>query len=91
MARITLRVQPGARKRRIVGRVGPEWKIAVVEPPVDGRANRAAAAFLAELTKVPKSGVELVRGASARRKTFEVAGLSAGEIEERIAQRAPRE
>ena len=84
MGRITLRVQPGAKRARVVGKVGDEWKIAVTAPPVDGKANEACVAFLAELCGAPKSAVSLVAGAASRRKIFEVEGMHADEIEMRL-------
>ncbi len=76
MARVVVRVHPGAKRSRVVGKLGGEWKIAVAAPPVDGKANRACADFLAALTGRPKSAVTLLRGAAARTKTFEVTGVS---------------
>ena len=81
MGRITVRVQPGAAKRRVAGKVGEEWKIAVTAPPVDGRANQACVEFLAELCGVAKSAVALVAGASSRRKVFDVADRTLEQIE----------
>jgi uncharacterized protein (TIGR00251 family) len=77
-------VQPGAKRRRVVGKVGADWKIAVTAPPVDGKANQACVELLAEICGVAKSAVELVSGASSRRKVFEVEGLTAETIDEAI-------
>jgi uncharacterized protein (TIGR00251 family) len=85
MGRITLRVQPGASRRRVVGKVGEEWKIAVTAPPVDGKANQACEELLADLCGLPKSAVKLLAGASSRRKTFEVEGREPAEVEARLA------
>ncbi|GGG19606.1 hypothetical protein GCM10010964_04780 [Caldovatus sediminis] len=46
----------------------------MVEPPEDGRANRAACAAIAEALGVAPSAVTVVQGASAREKTLHVAG-----------------
>lgn len=89
MGRITLRVQPGASRRRVVGKVGDEWKIAVTAPPVDGKANQACEELLAELCGVPKSAARLVTGASSRRKTFEIDGREPAEIETCLATQPP--
>lgn len=86
MARVTLRVQPGASRDRVVGRHGDGWKIAVQAPPVDGKANAACAVLLAELCDAAKSDVTLVRGATSRTKTFEISGRSAEQIERRLEQ-----
>jgi uncharacterized protein YggU (UPF0235/DUF167 family) len=53
-----------------------EWHVWVQEPPVDGKANEAAADALARLLKVSKSRVRLASGASSRSKVFEIEGLT---------------
>ncbi len=85
MGRIVLRVQPGAKRRRIVGKIGAEWKIAVAAPPLDGKANRACIEYLAEICDIAKSGVTLVAGAASRRKVFELEGYDTDAIERRLA------
>ena len=84
MGRIAVRVQPGAAKRRVAGKLGEEWKIAVTAPPVDGKANQACVELLAELCGVAKSAVALVAGAASRRKVFEVADRTPEEIEDAL-------
>jgi uncharacterized protein YggU (UPF0235/DUF167 family) len=44
----------------------------VAAPPVDGKANAAVCALIAESYGVPKSRVSVVRGASARDKVVRV-------------------
>ena len=50
-------------------------------PPVEGRANAALIAFLAKRLGVRKSQVEIVAGATSRRKMIRVIGLVAQEVE----------
>jgi hypothetical protein len=50
-------------------------KIAVQAPPVEGRANEALIAFLAETFGIPKRSVELVSGESSRSKVFLLRGV----------------
>ena len=45
---LTVRVHPGARKNGVTGVHGEAVKIALTTPPVDGKANEALIAFLAE-------------------------------------------
>ncbi len=75
---VAVKVQPGARRPGLLGRVpdtaGNRLKIAVAEPPEDGRANRAVCAALAEALCVPPSDVSILHGASSRQKTLLVAG-----------------
>ncbi len=86
MARITVRVQPGASRDAVAGKVGPLWKLAITAPPIEGRANKASAELLAKLLGRPKRAVQLVAGAKSRTKTFDVAGLTSAEIETKLAE-----
>jgi uncharacterized protein len=71
---LAVRAQPGAKKTAIVGVYGEgdaaQLKIAVQAPPVEGRANEALIAFLAEMLGLPKRSVELVSGELSRSKVF---------------------
>jgi uncharacterized protein len=70
---ITVRVKPGSRKGPLV-ELGLDGglTIYVAERAVDGKANAAVIALLAEYLGVPKGRVELVAGARARFKRFRV-------------------
>ena len=80
MARVHVRVQPGARTTRWAGWFGELPKLAVKAPPVDGAANAAVAAELAALLGVPTRAVRLVGGASSRTKRFEVDGVTDAQV-----------
>lgn len=75
---VAVKVQPGARRPGLLGRVpdvaGVRLKIAVAEPPEDGRANSAVCAALAAPLDVPKAAVSVLHGAGSRQKTLHVAG-----------------
>lgn len=78
---LTLHVQPGARETAVAGRHGDAIKVRLAAPPVDGRANEALLAFVAERSGVPRRAAVLVRGASSRSKVVEVQGLSPAQAE----------
>lgn len=82
--RVAVRVQPRARKAGVQGIVasadGPRLRIAVCEPPEDGKASKAACAALAEALQIAPSVVQLVMGASSREKLLFVAGDPAAVI-----------
>ena len=52
----------------------------VAAPPVDGAANAALVRFLADVLGVQKSSVDVVAGASRRRKRVAIAGLTPDQV-----------
>ena len=81
-----VKVHPRAKKNAVTGEVGEALKIALTAPPVEGRANEACIAFLAELLNVPRSSVTIAAGESSRNKVIRVAGLRAAEVEKRLEE-----
>jgi uncharacterized protein (TIGR00251 family) len=85
---LAVRAQPGAKKTAIVGLYGEgdaaQLKIAVQAPPLEGRANEALVAFLAEALGLPKRSVELVSGELARSKVFFLRGVRLPDIEKAL-------
>jgi uncharacterized protein (TIGR00251 family) len=77
-----VRVVPRACKNEIAGVHGDALKVRLAAPPVEGKANEALIAFLAQRLGVRKSQVEIVAGATSRRKMIRVIGLSAQEVGE---------
>ena len=65
-------MQPGAKRTEIAGSHGDALKIRLAAPPVDGRANEALLAFLAEAFGVPARQVTLLSGATGRRKRVRI-------------------
>jgi uncharacterized protein len=77
---VQLLVQPRASRPKVGPVHGDRLKIAVSSPPVDGEANAAVIALLAELLELPKSALAVIAGPSSRRKTIRVRGLSADAV-----------
>ena len=77
---LAVRAQPGAKKTSIVGIYGEgasaQLKIAVQAPPIEGRANSALVAFLADFFGISKSSVELLSGELSRSKVFLLRGVT---------------
>jgi uncharacterized protein (TIGR00251 family) len=86
---LAVRAQPGARKTAITGVYGEgaaaQLKIAVQAPPLEGRANQALIAFLAETFSVPKNAVELTTGELSRSKVFLLRGVMLAKAEAALA------
>lgn len=53
---------------------GPALRVRVAAPPVDGAANAALVAFLAEALRLPRRDVTLVAGERARVKRLRLRG-----------------
>ena len=67
-------VRPNTRRSELGGAHDGVLVVKVSAPPADGRANEAVCAAVAEGFGVRPAAVELLRGASSRRKRVRVAG-----------------
>lgn len=76
---VDVHVMPNAARTQIHGQYDGALRVRLQAPPVDGKANLALQAWLAEVLGIPKSAVELARGATARRKQLRVAAAYAGQ------------
>ena len=86
MTRLAIRVQPGARREGIAGRMADgTLKVAVAAPPEGGRANEAVVELLAGTLGIRTRQVRVVRGAASRAKTIVIEGLESAEVEARLA------
>jgi uncharacterized protein (TIGR00251 family) len=82
--KLEVRVIPRAKRTEIAGRRGGALLVRLSAPPVDGAANDALRAFLAERLGVPQRQIAIVRGAASRDKTLAIEGLSAAAIAARL-------
>ena len=85
---VVLRVKalPGSKRDEVRGVDGGALKVAVTAPPEKGRANKALLTLLAEFLGVPRRDLSIVKGETTRDKRVEVAGVTAAEIEEKLAK-----
>jgi len=71
---LQLQVQPRASRPRFGPLCGAAIKVAVTAPPVEGAANQAVVAVVAEALGVSAREVALLTGSRGRRKLVRVAG-----------------
>jgi uncharacterized protein len=64
----------------VVGERGGAIVIRVTAPPVDGKANAALCALVADRAGVPPSRVSVVRGTTSRDKVVRVEGAQADAV-----------
>lgn len=69
---IDVHVMPNAAKTQAQGLHDSALRVRLHAPPVEGQANLALRAWLAETLGLPKSAVELLRGSTSRRKQLRV-------------------
>lgn len=72
---LKVHAQPGARRTEVVGIHGNALKIRLQAPPVDGKANAALCAFLADRCDLPKAAVTVRSGLTGRSKQVILSGL----------------
>ncbi|MCL2448019.1 MAG: DUF167 domain-containing protein [Polyangiaceae bacterium] len=83
--RVAVHVKPRAKTSRITGADGLSIQAAIAAPPVDGAANDALVAFIAEALGLPRRSVRLVGGTASKHKVVEVIDLPEAVIVERLA------
>ncbi len=81
---LAIKVRPNARANGIDGVHGNALRVSVCAAPENGAANAAVVALLAGALGVPKSSVEIVRGAASRDKTVAISGLTTEELRARL-------
>lgn len=83
---VTLAVwaSPGARRSEVTGVADGRLKVRLAAPALDGRANRELVRWLAEALGLRRTGVELVSGEHARRKTIRLTGVTLAEARRRL-------
>jgi len=77
---------PSSKCDEVRGVDGGALKVAVTAPPEKGKANKALLAVLAEFFGVPRRDVAIISGETSRDKRVEVAGVTAVQVEEKLAQ-----
>ncbi len=70
--RITVRVVPRAKKREIKRQSDGSYRVKVLSPPIDGRANKEVVEVIAKEFDVKRSQVFIIKGEKTRDKLIEI-------------------
>jgi len=79
-ARITVRVQPKAKRNEMVRFEDGVLHLRIAAAPVKGKANAALLAFLSDILGVSKSRLSIEKGATSRMKVIAIEGISQEEV-----------
>ena len=82
--KLKVRVIPNSRKTEFDGTREDELVLRLNAPALEGKANRAALEYIAEVLEVSRTSVVLVSGEKSRHKIFEIVGLESSDVERRI-------
>jgi uncharacterized protein (TIGR00251 family) len=86
---LSVRVVPNASRTAFSGFRENELLLRLNAPPIEGRANKAAIAYIAHWFGVPRSSVSLVSGEKSRHKKFQIVGLNRDDFERKLADLKP--
>lgn len=81
--RLTVHVIPRSSRNSLIWEK-ETLKVHLTTPPVDGAANEALIALLAQHLKLPKRAISIVQGTTSRQKVVEIADLTLEDIKRRI-------
>ena len=78
--RISVHVNPNARQNKVVGSQNGLLKVTIAAPPTRGKANQELLRFLSDLLRISKSSLTIEKGATSKKKTVAISGLSQSEV-----------
>ena len=77
---LVVKVQPAARRDRIIGLTNGVLRISVTSVPEKGKANKAIIGILSEKLTVKRSQIEIVNGKKAAKKSILFRGVTCQQI-----------
>ena len=86
MARITVRVTPGAREDAVTGWQDDMLRVRVRAPAERGKANDRVCRLIASTIGVPPTSVSVVHGAASRDKHVEIQDVDDEEARRKLGQ-----
>jgi uncharacterized protein (TIGR00251 family) len=81
---LAVRVVPRAGRTSVAGVRGDALLVRLAAAPVDGAANDALVAFLADIFDRPRRDITLVAGHTSRDKRIAIAGLTEAQLAARL-------
>ena len=79
-----VKIVPRSSRNQIVGKESGVYKIKVMSPPVDNKANKNLIELLSKKLGIAKSKIEITAGEHSRSKTLGIKGRSPDEVDSLI-------
>jgi uncharacterized protein (TIGR00251 family) len=79
-ARIVTQVRPNARQNQVTGFQDGVLHVRIAAPPIKGQANQELVKFLSDILHTSKSNITIEKGATSRKKTVAIQGLSEKQV-----------
>jgi len=86
---LAIHAVPRAARNEIIGIHGDALRVRLAAPPVEGAANAALLAFLAQVLEIPQRQLEIISGHASRHKILAISGLTKETIIERLQKHLP--
>jgi uncharacterized protein len=83
-ARLDVRVIPRAPRTVVDGTRGGAILVRLAAPPVDGAANEALIAFLADALDLPRRSIRIIAGETSRDKRVRIEGMDEATARSRL-------
>jgi uncharacterized protein (TIGR00251 family) len=80
VARLKIKVVPGASQSCLCGWLGDSLKIRVSAPPERGKANEAVIKLLAKELQLNESALSVISGRASQHKVVEIRGEKTSEV-----------
>lgn len=87
---LAVQVQPRASRNQLVALLPDRLTLRLTAPPVEGAANAACCAFLADLLDLPKSRIRVARGDTSRHKLLRIRDIDVPTVIARLQQPSSR-
>jgi len=90
-AELIVQVKPNASRNKITGFNEGILSMAIVAPPLKGKANQELVKYLSDVLRLPKSRFVIRKGATSKRKIITILGSNKNKITEIISQQLDHE
>jgi uncharacterized protein (TIGR00251 family) len=78
--RISVHVDPNAKQNKVVGFQNGLLKVTITAHPTRCKANQELLRFLSDLLRISKSNLTIEKGATSKKKTVAISGLSQSHV-----------